>query len=45
MKNNVMGVLAIAAAGLVGSSAIAQTVAKIDFVSVGRDEVMPEASD
>ena len=36
MKNNVVGVLAIAAAGLVGSSAIGQTVAKIDFVSVGR---------
>jgi len=36
MKNNVVGVLAIAAAGLIGSSAIGQTVAKIDFVSVGR---------
>ena len=36
MKNNVVGVLAIAAAGLVGSSATGQTVAKIDFVSVGR---------
>ena len=36
MKNNVVRVLAIAVAALIGSTAAGQQVAKIDFVSVGR---------